>query len=70
MKGRMHKTVNGWCVEYNNGDLPLHPDDVEQITKDSLIFDNIEARITAYPDVEFEILEVNINQSLIYAKLI
>lgn len=36
-------------------ELPLHPDDVQQIQKDSLIFDNIEARIAAYPDVNFTI---------------
>lgn len=35
------------------GILPLHPDDVKQIEKDSQVFDNIEARIHAYPDVEF-----------------
>jgi len=35
--------------------LPLHPDDVKQIEEDSKIFDNIEARIAAYPEVEFEI---------------
>ena len=38
-------------------ELPLHPDDVKQITEDSLIFDNIEARIAAYPSVDFEIVE-------------
>ena len=36
--------------------LLLHPDDVKQIKEDSKVFDNIEARISAYPDVEFEIV--------------
>jgi hypothetical protein len=44
-------------VEYaKHSELPLHPDDVKQIEEDSKTFDNIEARIAAYPDVDFEIV--------------
>lgn len=63
MKGKIHKTEEGWDVIYDkrtwqdpsaeDGQLPLHPDDVKQINRDAQVFDNIEARIAAYPDVEF-----------------
>lgn len=66
MKGYLKKTEKGWFVIYdqilgegivkrNQNALPLHPLDVKQIDEDSKVFDNIEARIKAYPDVEFEI---------------
>ena len=66
MKGFLKKTEQGWFVIYdqilgegivkrNQNALPLHPLDVKQIDEDSKVFDNIEARIKAYPDVEFEI---------------
>lgn len=58
----------------SNKSFPLHPDDVKQINKDSLVFDNIEARIAAYPYVEFEIekeyIDSTTNQVQSYAKLI
>ena len=68
MKGILHKTEQGWVVRYFDTEkaydvmyceesLPLHPDDVKQINADAQVFDNIEARIAAYPDVEFEIVE-------------
>ena len=67
MKGVLHKVDGDWKVShatYNTlskrwtaGKLPLHPDDVKQIEEDAKVFDNIEARIAAYPDVEFEIVE-------------
>jgi len=68
MKGKLHKTEQGWVVKYFDPNkshdimycgesLPLHPDDVSQIKEDSLIFDNIDARIAAYPDVEFDIVD-------------
>jgi hypothetical protein len=83
MKGILYKTDNGWEVshatyditkqKWTAGKLPLHPDDVKQIKEDSLIFDNIEARIDAYPDVEFETVNMGFGPDdnvLIYAKLI
>jgi hypothetical protein len=69
MKGTLHKTEIGWVVEYMVDErtpighkswwemIPLHPDNVKEIEEDSKIFDNIEARIAAYPEVEFEIIE-------------
>ena len=61
MKGTLHKTGQGWSVAITEeGDwstyYPLHPDDVKQIHRDAQVFDNIEARIAAYPDVEVEIV--------------
>ena len=67
MKGRLKKIGEEWVVTYDvfQDDhsypfpaykiIPLHPDDVKQIEEDSKVFDNIEARIAAYPEVEFEI---------------
>lgn len=60
MKGIISKTYTGWKVIYVYPEgtrfLPLHPDDVNQIVEDSKVFDNIEARIKAYPEVDFEIV--------------
>jgi hypothetical protein len=82
MKGILKKTQSGWIINYdytvNKNDwctLPLHPADVEQINKDSQVFDNIEARIASNPEVEFEMVteywsgEIGVN-GLTYAKLI
>jgi len=67
MKGRLKKIGEEWVVTYDMFQddhsypfpaykiIPLHPDDVKQIEEDSKVFDNIEARIAAYPEVEFEI---------------
>ena len=66
MKGKLHKTEQGWVISKCVGDgvaevweeqIPLHPDDVKQINRDAQVFDNIEARIRAYPDVEFHEIE-------------
>ena len=64
MKGQLYKKKQpeGWYVTYDidgftKAELPLHPDDVKQINRDAQVFDNIEARIAAYPDVEFEIVD-------------
>ena len=64
MKGHLYKKKQpeGWYVVYDidgftKAELPLHPDDVKQIHADAQVFDNIEARIAAYSDVEFEIVE-------------
>jgi len=88
MKGILRKIDNKWMVQYighpidvlDGNDslvnyLPLHPDDVKQIEKDALVFDDIESRIRAYPNVDFifhEIWEeVDGNADItIYAKLI
>jgi hypothetical protein len=77
MRGKLIKTEQGWMVEYKVDEntpighkswwekILLHPDDVRQINEDAKVFDNIEARISAYPDVDFYIWE----QSTKYAKL-
>jgi hypothetical protein len=66
MKGKLHKTEQGWMISRCVGDavaevweeqVPLHPDDVKQINADAQVFDNIDARIAAYPDVEFDIVD-------------
>jgi hypothetical protein len=66
VKGILTKTDNGWQVSHATydmilerwiaGKLPLHPDDIKQINADAQVFDNIEARIAAYPEVEFEVV--------------
>jgi hypothetical protein len=63
MRGELVKKDGEWYIQYLDYDreikyLPLHPDDVEQIKKDALVFDNIEARIKAWPDTPFTIYEV------------
>ena len=70
MKGIINKTENGWQVshvtydisleKWTAGKFPLHPSDVKQIEEDAKIFDNIEARIAAYPEVEFEVQTIAI----------
>ena len=66
MKGRLRKSEGNWVVDYvvdsenpnavfTAKTIALHPDDVKQIEEDSKVFDNIEARIANYPDVDFEI---------------
>ena len=71
MKGKIQKTISGeWVVRVVSEETPecdtivehgtqysLHPDDVKQINADAQVFDNIEARIAAYPEVEFEIID-------------
>lgn len=84
MKGKLIKTETaGWVVEYEIIDhtpigikswwekLPLHCDDVNEILEQEKIFDNVESRIMAYPDVEFKIIENKKTESVSYcAKLI
>lgn len=60
MIGKLVKEENKWFVKYFEDWIgmkyaDLHPDDVKQIEEDSYHFDNIEARIAAYPDVNFEL---------------
>ncbi len=63
MKGKLVKQKDNWYVmRIEEGDwktyYPLHPKNVEEIENDSKVFDSIEARIAAYPDVEFEIVDI------------
>ena len=69
MKGRLSKLeYNQWIVSYveemegSSGifktiDLQLHPEDVNDLKKLEQRFDNLEARIFANPNVEFEIIK-------------
>jgi len=59
MKGRLLKVNDYWLVAYNDAEglfqrLPLHPYDIQEIEEQEKVFDNIEARIAAYPDIHFE----------------
>jgi len=77
MKGRLLKADGKWLVSYNDSQgifklLPLHPYDVQTIKDQEKVFDNIEARISAYPDVEFGIenfWETGIEEPFEVAKL-
>jgi len=85
MTGKLIKLNNIWHVKcFNYWDdsgtyYDLHPDDVKRIEQDLYQFDNIEARIAAYPDVEFELVAfpnllvhtgIKYNKYITYAKLI
>ena len=35
--------------------LRLHPDDVKEMEEQEKVFDNLEARVAAYPEVEYEV---------------
>ena len=86
MKGKLKKNEYGeWVVVYHplrskgirpfnpNVDvkeLQLYPDDVNWIHNNMMVFDNIEARIKADPEVEFEIVEhQKMDEVVKYAKL-
>ncbi len=67
MTGKLTKYLGEWGVLWDCAIptytpskqwTPLHPDDVEQIRLDSIVFDNIEARIGSYPYVEFHFHEI------------
>ena len=76
MKGRLLKTEDyGWIVTYNDSEelfqfVQLHPDDVNDLIDLNNVFDNVEARISANPDVEFDLFTVKkMDGSVTYAKL-
>lgn len=81
MKGKLFKgEYEQWLVSYEDNseptketkikDLQLHPDDVNDILEQENVFDNIEARILSYPDVEFEIVQIKkMSGVATYAKL-
>lgn len=58
MLGKLKKVEDlGWMVEIDGKDYELHPDDVETILELQQIFDNLDARIIAWPEEEFDIVE-------------
>lgn len=74
MKGEICKRGNDWFVMIiEEGDwetyYPLHPEDVKEIEKNSLIFDNLEARILNSPKVEFDLLTDEVLRWKKFAKL-
>ena len=66
MKGKLIKDHEGWWVQHKakglDGNLEyiaesmLHPDDVKFLEDCRLWFDNIEGRVVANPEVEFEMV--------------
>ena len=52
-----HMATSPDGVEYFQADTMLHPDDVKFLEDCNLVFDNLEARVTVNPDVEFEIVD-------------
>ena len=75
MKGTLYKnkTTGEWRVKQTTTipllglatvtDLRLHPEDVNQIQQDAVMFDNIEARIAAYPEVDFEVTTIAVGSA-------
>jgi hypothetical protein len=67
MKGTLFKdkTSGQWMVRsllvspmigpYGFRDLRLHPDDAKEMEEQEKAFDNLEARVAAYSDVEYEV---------------
>ena len=45
--------------------LRLHPDDVEEMGVLERVFDNLEARVAAYPEVEFDICTITSEWSIL-----
>jgi hypothetical protein len=57
MKGTIRKDQEkGWMIKFEESELPLHPDDVDEINGWDKIFDNVEARILSQPECDFEIV--------------
>lgn len=69
MKGILQKDQqNTWWVIYdevlgenivkkNQNALRLHPDNVNELNEFNLVFDNLEARISSDPEVNFEVVD-------------
>lgn len=71
MKGKIYKGEhNEWLVKHEDKDYQLHPHDVERLAELDRVFDNLHARISASPDVEFTIVEHHkLTGTATYAKL-
>ena len=71
MNGEIKKIDGNWVISYKDKIYPLHPDDLQQILEDSQIFDNIEARIFAQPQVKFELTKKHFSdKTIIHAKIL
>jgi hypothetical protein len=79
MKGVLKNTGAGWFVLYQvmrdeitsgYDSIQLHPNDAYELFELEQRFDNLESRIAANPNVEFEIVEEwKISGMVKYAKL-
>lgn len=66
-KGKLSLEATGWTVITDAGQqIALSPEDCQEIESAKRRFDNIEARILAEPDVEFDIVHQG---EMLYAKL-
>jgi len=84
MKGKVYKSEDkGWVVKYSftpyndyvvyQREILLHPDDVCDLIDLNNVFDNIEARVAAHPEVEFNwcvIVDHDTGKGVEYAKLV
>ena len=43
--------------------LRLHPNDVKEMEEQEKLFDNLEARVAAYPEVEYEVYTIATGKS-------
>jgi hypothetical protein len=57
MIGCLKKINNKWVIFSNGEGYLLHPDDVKEFNELDLVFDNLEARINAEPQVIFRIIK-------------
>jgi hypothetical protein len=72
LKGRLYRgEYNEWLVKTEEQEYQLHPDDVEELLELDRIFDNLEARISQKPEVDFQVIvKSKLTGSTVYAKLI
>lgn len=78
MKGTLQKNKdNQWSVTISSvskeslDEYQLHPDDVNELIDINNIFDNLEARIAANPEIDFDVVECQkMNDIVKYAKLV
>ena len=71
MKGKLRKAEhNEWLVEHESNLYPVHPDDADRLIELDRIFDNLQARIAASPEVEFDLVQnQKLSGTVTYAKL-
>ena len=70
MEGEMINRGDVWFVQYEdyggwglteivNREIPLHPDNLEQLKIYDRVFDHIESRIMSNPKVKFDLVEIS-----------
>ncbi len=72
LKGNLYKgEYNEWLVKCEDREYQLHPEDVRELLELDRIFDNLEARISQKPEVQFNIVNHSkLTGIATYAKLI